>query len=434
MLRQIKVTELCKELEEKLVGLQYSEDSLRRYRKVFREFEEYAGDCDYSQSRGTDFLLWKFKQLGGFVTSGEHSKNEMYYFRVIRSLAEYYNFGTLFRRHDYDGEIVWPLPFKEVTEGFLQYEVEYGCSQCHYRRCRGIIKDLILFLDSSGIHHLNGVTADLMSRFTETMIGLAPVTIAERLSALRQYFKYAFRYIQMQAPEHMFQCQQVLGIPYKKTSRRQVGYLSEAETKTLLSMPDTKTRKGRRDQALLTLLYDSGARVQELADLRVGDLRLEFPAQVKLTGKGRKTRSVPLMDKTTALLKNYLLEQHLDSPSDFEHPLFYNSQGRKLTRQGIAYILKKYAVACEIEEISPHKIRHTKAMHLTEADVNPIFIRDFLGHTDLKVTEVYSKTSIKMKKAALDKMKPGKDVLPDKPIKDWTEDKSLLDWLNGLMH
>ena len=71
---------------------------------------------------------------------------------------------------------------------------------------------------------------------------------------------------------------------------------------------------------------------------------------------------------------------------------------------------------------------------LTEADVNPIFIRDFLGHTDLKVTEVYSKTSIKMKKAALDKMKPGKDVLPDKPIKDWTEDKSLLDWLNGLMH
>ena len=83
---------------------------------------------DYSQSKGTDFLLWKFKQLGGFVTSGEHSKNEMYYFRVIRSLAEYFNFGTLFRRHDYQGEIVWPHPFKEVTEGFLQYEVEYGCS------------------------------------------------------------------------------------------------------------------------------------------------------------------------------------------------------------------------------------------------------------------------------------------------------------------
>lgn len=252
----------------------------------------------------------------------------------------------------------------------------------------------------------------------------------QRLAAIHSLF----RYIQMQAPEYIFQCQQVLGIPFKKTDKRQVGYLSEDETKTLLAMPDNKTRKGRRDQAMLTLLYDSGARVQELADLRVGDLRLDFPAQVKLTGKGRKTRSVPLMDKTTALMKNYLAEQHLDTPSSFEHPLFFNSQGKKLTRQGIAYVLKKYADACGLEDISPHKMRHTKAMHLTEADVNPIFIRDFLGHTDLKVTEIYSKTSIKMKKAALDKMKSGKDVIPEKPIKDWTEDKSLLDWLNGLKH
>ena len=158
----------------------------------------------------------------------------------------------------------------------------------------------------------------------------------QRLAAIHSLF----RYIQTQAPEHMFQCQQVLGIPYKKSGKRQVGYLSEDETKTLLAMPDTKTRKGCRDQALLTLLYDSGARVQELADLRVGDVRLEFPAQVKLTGKGRKTRSVPLMDKTTVLLKNYLSEWHLDSLSSFEEPLFCNSQGKKLTRQGIAYILK----------------------------------------------------------------------------------------------
>jgi len=77
-------------------------------------------------------------------------------------------------------------------------------------------------------------------------------------------------------------------------------------------------------------------------------------------------------------------------------------------------------------------LRHTKAMHLTEADVNPIYIRDFLGHTDLKVTEIYSKTSIKMKRAALEKMKSGKDVVPEKSKVDWTEDKSLMDWLTGL--
>lgn len=202
--------------------------------------------------------------------------------------------------------------------------------------------------------------------------------------------------------------------------------------KELLAMPDTTTRKGRRDQVLLSLLYDSGARVQELADLCVADLRLDAPAQVKLTGKGKKTRSVPLMDQTVSLLKQYLKEQRLDHPSCYGHSLFFNARKEKLTRQGIAYILKKYATACGINEISPHRVRHTKAMHLTEADVNPIFIRDFLGHTDLKVTEVYSKTSIKMKRAALEKMK-AQDVVPEKSG-DWTEDKSLMDWLTGLKH
>lgn len=250
----------------------------------------------------------------------------------------------------------------------------------------------------------------------------------QRLAAIHSLF----RYMQLQLPEYMFQCQQILGIPYKKADKKLIGYLSEEQTKTLLSSPNISIKKGRRDQMLLTLLYDSGARVQELADLRVGELRLDNPAQVKLTGKGRKTRNVPLMDKTVALLRQYLSEQGIDNPMYFEHPFFFNSQGKKLTRQGISYILKKYATECEITEISTHKIRHTKAMHLTEANINPIFIRDFLGHTDLKVTEIYSKTSIKMKKAALDKMNSGKNIIPEKSATNWTEDKTLMDWLNGL--
>jgi len=265
-------------------------------------------------------------------------------------------------------------------------------------------------------------------KWLEQECGNSISTRNQRLAAIHSLFQH----IQVQSPEHMFQCQQVLAIPFKKSAKKQVGFLSELETKVLLATPDTETRKGRRDQALLSLLYDSAARVQELADIRVGDLRLDHPAQVKLTGKGRKSRSVPLMDKTVALLRQYLLEQRLDNPSFYEHPLFFNSQKRKLTRQGIAYVLKKYADACGITKTSPHRIRHTKAMHLTEADVNPIFIRDFLGHTDLKVTEVYSKTSVKMKRAALEKMNSGKhDVVPEKN-KDWTEDESLMDWLAGL--
>ena len=251
----------------------------------------------------------------------------------------------------------------------------------------------------------------------------------QRLAAIHSLFQY----IQMQVPEYMFQCQQIIGVPFKKFKKKTIGYLDEEKTKELLASPDTSTKKGRRDQTLLSLLYDSGARVQELADLTVGDIRLDTPAQVKLTGKGRKTRSVPIMDKTVALIKNYLKEQNLDAPIYATHPLFYNSQKKKLTRQGIAYILKKHADMCGIDEISPHRMRHTKAMHLTEANINPIFIRDFLGHTDLKVTEIYSKTSIKMKQEALEKLNKKSEVLPEQEKKEWTDDVELMDWLKNFI-
>ena len=251
----------------------------------------------------------------------------------------------------------------------------------------------------------------------------------QRLAAIHSLFQY----IQMQVPEYMFQCQQIIGIPFKKAEKRVIGYLDEEKTKQLLAAPDVSTKKGRRDQTLLSLLYDSGARVQELADLTVEDIRLDAPAQVKLTGKGRKTRSVPLMDKTVVIITNYLKEQKLDNPIYSNHPLFYNSVYGDMPTEERQNILKRYAKICGINEISPHKMRHTKAMHLTEANINPIFIRDFLGHTDLKVTEIYSKTSIKMKKEALEKLNKKEQILPEQANKEWTDDIELMDWLKNFI-
>ena len=109
-----------------------------------------------------------------------------------------------------------------------------------------------------------------------------------------------------------------------------IGFLNEEKTKELLASPDTNTSKGLRDQVLLCLLYDSGARVQELADIRIRDLHMDSPAQVKLTGKGRKTRSVPLMNQTVGILKEYLKKNGLDKVQNADNPLFYNAQGKKL--------------------------------------------------------------------------------------------------------
>ena len=187
---------------------------------------------------------------------------------------------------------------------------------------------------------------------------------------------------------------------------------------------------------MLCLLYDSGCRVQELADLKVHNLRLSSPEQVTLTGKGRKTRIVPILKKTAAILSRYIEVYNLDCPSKRGGPLFFNVRGDKLTRQGISYILKKYADTVNLDHVTPHVIRHSKAMHLTDADINPIYIRDFLGHSDLKTTQVYSKTSIAMKKKAIESLESTDTFIPktgSNPAgNDWCHDKDLMKWLKSL--
>ena len=245
-----------------------------------------------------------------------------------------------------------------------------------------------------------------------------------------------FRYIAVQQPEFLFQAQQILAIPEKKTVQTIVSYLPSSDIEVLLAAPDPSTSQGLRDQAMLCLLYDSGCRVQELADLKVQDLRLSSPEQVKLTGKGRKTRIVPILKKTSAIMKRYLEVYDLDRPSRMDSPLFFNIRGEKLTRQGISYILKKYAMEANLEHVTPHVIRHSKAMHLTDADINPIYIRDFLGHSDLKTTQVYSKTSIAMKRKAIESLENTNTPIPETDSSlvsnDWNNDKELMEWLKSL--
>ncbi len=247
----------------------------------------------------------------------------------------------------------------------------------------------------------------------------------QRLAAVHAFF----RYLQSQKPEYMFHSQKILSIPLKRAPKPVVDFLSEEAIKQVLSMPDISMPSGRRDLTLLSTLYDTGARVQELADLTVRNIRLEKPAVVSITGKGRKTRHIPIMEQTAKLLSFYTKEHNLTSPEKLEHPLFFNKQGLKLTRQGITYILKKYAVIDEIENITPHMIRHTKAMHLTQASINPIYIRDFLGHSDLKSTSVYSKTNSETKRKALEKM--NQNFIPT-PAPSWNTDNELVKWLNNL--
>jgi len=256
-------------------------------------------------------------------------------------------------------------------------------------------------------------------------------TINQRLACIHSFF----RYIQIVRPEYAYESQKILTIPFRKKPQVSVMYLSSDDTRLLLSQPDITTKKGRRNITLLSLLYDTGARVQEIADLTVNSIRLDPPAQVTLIGKGNKARVVPLMQNTANLLKGYLEENNLLLPHKLQFPLFSNQRNEKLTRAGISYILKKYAFAAKKEcnvfpdpdLITPHVLRHSKAMHLLEAGVNLVYIRDILGHVDISTTEIYARANLAMKQAALEKVSEISNV----SIPSWAKDESLLDWLNN---
>jgi len=252
-----------------------------------------------------------------------------------------------------------------------------------------------------------------------------------RLAALHSFF----RYVQYQNPEHLHEYQDILSIRLKEVKQSTINYLTTEGIKVLLQQPDITTKRGRRDLAMLSLMYDTGARVQEMIDLTPSALRLDKPSTIQITGKGNKTRIVPLLEKQVDILKTYLGEHDLLKMQSRFYPLFFNSHNVKFTRPGITYILLKYADKARKqfptlipEKLSCHSLRHSKAMHLLQAGVNLVYIRDILGHVSIQTTEIYARADSRQKREAIEKAYVGlaPEVLPL-----WENNNTLLGWLKS---
>ena len=305
--------------------------------------------------------------------------------------------------------------YRDTFKLFLLY-----CQQQHnlasHRLClENINKDLVIgFLDWLEQDRNNGVG-----------------TRNQRLVCLHSFYQYMHR----EDPTRLVDYQHILSIPMKKAPTAVINHLTADALKHLLAQPDRSTTLGRRDLTLLSVLYDSGARVQELVDLALRDVRLDSPAIVTLTGKGRKTRQVPLMPATQSLLKHYIEENFEQGVHQLDKPLFYNRQHNRMTRAGISYILDKYARKARAtsnllpDKITPHVMRHTRAMLLLQAGVNLVYIRDILGHVDIATTEVYARADTEMKRKALES---AYTEVVDPTMPHWTKDGDLLSWLKQL--
>lgn len=252
-----------------------------------------------------------------------------------------------------------------------------------------------------------------------------------RLAAIHSFIKY----VQYYHPENLYEFQRIMSIKSKKCEKGRLSYLSLDAVRLLLSMPDKACRKGRRDLALLCLMYDTGCRVQEIADLRVQDVHTEAPFLITVSGKGNKVRQVPLLPEQMKIFLAYIEENQLNLTEKRPYPLFFNNRKEKLTRGGITHILKKYVSMARKQnpdiipdKISCHSLRHSKAMHLLQAGVNLVYIRDILGHVSIQTTEIYARADSKQKREAL--VKAYRNVSPEvEPI--WEKDRNLLSWLKS---
>jgi integrase/recombinase XerD len=192
--------------------------------------------------------------------------------------------------------------------------------------------------------------------------------------------------------------------------------------------------QGVRDYAMMMTLYNSGARVQELCDLKMKDLRLVKPYMVTVTGKGQKTRHVPLWESTVQALKAYLKDRYKNDSKEF---VFMGKRGERLSRFGVRYLVqmlaKKGSKQCSglsSKKIGPHTLRHTTAMHLLQAGVEINVIKEWLGHVDLNTTHGYVEIDMKMKEEALKKTSPPKTKTRVQSL--IKKEKTVLEWLEAL--
>lgn len=252
-----------------------------------------------------------------------------------------------------------------------------------------------------------------------------------RLSAIHSFF----RYLGSQCPEHLEQAQRVLSLPFKRTGSRQIEHFDADEIQAVLKAVDVDRGNGRRDIALLSLMFNTGARVSEITGVQTDDLRLTSPCSVLLRGKGQKERTCPLWPETANLLQRLVEQRGL--PPTQSAPLFLNNRGAWLTRFGVRLILKKHVEkaaqrhpSLKHKRLHPHSVRHSTAVHLLRSGVDLSTIAHWLGHVSVNTTNKYLAIDLDAKREALAKAKPL--LKGGRHSGKWREDRNLIAWLEAL--
>jgi integrase/recombinase XerD len=324
-----------------------------------------------------------------------------------------------------------------ITKFLTEYlPLHRNCSKNTISSYKDSLKLFILFLRDGKSMNINKfkmhqINRELILEFIEWLEnrGNSPVTINHRLAGIKSFINFA----QYESVENLAYLQPVLSVKSLKTTTRQVDYLTEEQMNNLINLPHIDTSTGIRHRIIMCLLYDTGARVQELCDLKIEDINLGNNPTVKLHGKGSKIRIVPISKNMNQILEVYISKFFSDIKLKNEY-LIKNKNNQQMSRDGIEYIVQKYATILKNNDpsfpskVHPHMFRHSKAMHMLAVDIPIVYIRDFLGHEDISTTMIYARADSRKKNEAINNLAP---KLIEENYVDWSKDQDLLDFLNS---
>jgi len=282
------------------------------------------------------------------------------------------------------------------------------------------------------------LSVERVTRFLAALEAERRNGIATRNARLGAIHVFA-RFLSSQRPEHLGILQRIIGMPFKRGAiEGPIEYLDRAELDAVLKSIDRTSRLGRRDYALFAFMFNTGARVQEALDVRVPDVRLEAPPQVRLLGKGRKVRVCPLWPVTAKLLSDLISEAGAAGGEASAPLLFRNARGQPLTRYGVRYLLRRYvqrasgvAPSLRSKKLHPHSIRHSTAVALLKSGVDFATISHWLGHAGLNTTMRYARADLDLKRRALAQVFPDA-VAPPHGGRLQLEGSDLMTWLRRL--
>ena len=392
MFRSIGVHELCERFEKALIERNRSQDGMYRYRKTMREFKEFTGDVIFSPHLSAAFLK---RVLGeGFSQKGANSKLHMYNIRTVRSLEDYYLFGTFLRRHDEMVPMTWPEPFRKPLAAYFPTVENRGVSISSQRLIGLIIRDLILYLYRHDVYSFEEMTNSHVSGFIASQVGYKPKTMSGRISYLRGLFRFLYLegYVSIPLAEALPKVQSVF-----RTTVPTVWKLEELQR--VKESVDLGNPNGKRDYAIIMLIASTGLRSGDVINLKLSDINWERREISVTQNKTTGPLLLPLMESAGWALIDYI--KNARPESQFNNVFLKHLSPFEPFQSSSSFytLLTKYVAKAGVEpggksKAGMHSLRHTLACELLQNDVDINTIADILGHADPESTKNYLRVNI----------------------------------------